>query len=781
MDRAKLGIDWIPSFEFPTGTRNDYLYTASLVFGCVRGTDTLVSAFADRFGEPQVEFISYQPIRELSNSPASSAYDASALAEQEYYAVFFDTTVFPNFIDAADGRRHKPIGLEIHQTSLSWSNGFASRFIIVNYWLKNIGKVPIENVAIGFEVNPAIYSDRTPHDVGTLGNICGFLPVAEGIVKGMEDTVNIAWAACTTGDPAADGTFASYSVRGVLGVRALRSPSGGLPSFNWWAYTSDGGSWGPRGAGVIAGASGSLGAPYGDRYRYRMMLNGEVDYDQAFAAVDMSPNGWSPPLLMEKGAREIAEGAHADFLLSYGPLSSIAIGDSVAFTVALIAGDNFHTDPYNFADRFNPRDPQPYLSHLNFSDLITNARWADWVFDNPGVDSDHNGNRGRAYLVNCTGQDSTHCDSVFFKGDGIPDWNGPHAPTPPRFELVTGPGKAALRWNGALTELERDPISRKRDFEGYRIYAGRFSTDDQLSLVASWDREDFKRLAYQAGSNDWQQISDPMTVDQWRLVLGNPGFAPQRFVKPSMRDAYVDSFWDTTRTLTGEIINVQQRERYSYWAIEAANRANEYLDEGRPETNIIQLVAQRDTIVDGEQLTYGVYEVSLSNLQASVPLYFAITTFDFGDYEKNLEPMESSPANNSQYGQPIYSADVVKDSGIKVSVYPNPYKIAYNDAFGHRTNYFAEGYEGYGNPVMTEYDRRIHFINLPDTATIRIYTLAGDLIREIHHPDRFLTTYSSEVGWDLISRNAQPVTSGIYIYRVDSRSGSQIGKIVIIK
>jgi hypothetical protein len=37
------------------------------------------------------------------------------------------------------------------------------------------------------------------------------------------------------------------------------------------------------------------------------------------------------------------------------------------------------------------------------------------------------------------------------------------------------------------------------------------------------------------------------------------------------------------------------------------------------------------------------------------------------------------------------------------------------------------------------------------------------------------------LGWDLVTRNTQAVTSGIYIWRVDSRLGSQVGKLVIIK
>jgi hypothetical protein len=35
--------------------------------------------------------------------------------------------------------------------------------------------------------------------------------------------------------------------------------------------------------------------------------------------------------------------------------------------------------------------------------------------------------------------------------------------------------------------------------------------------------------------------------------------------------------------------------------------------------------------------------------------------------------------------------------------------------------------------------------------------------------------------WDLISRNTQAVVSGIYLYSVESESGNQVGKFVIIK
>lgn len=63
----------------------------------------------------------------------------------------------------------------------------------------------------------------------------------------------------------------------------------------------------------------------------------------------------------------------------------------------------------------------------------------------------------------------------------------------------------------------------------------------------------------------------------------------------------------------------------------------------------------------------------------------------------------------------------------------------------------------------------IHFINLPSVATIKIYTVAGDLVREIHHSD---SIHDFE-RWDLRSGANQQVASGIYIYRVESNVAGQ--------
>ena len=58
----------------------------------------------------------------------------------------------------------------------------------------------------------------------------------------------------------------------------------------------------------------------------------------------------------------------------------------------------------------------------------------------------------------------------------------------------------------------------------------------------------------------------------------------------------------------------------------------------------------------------------------------------------------------------------------------------------------------------------LHFINLPAVAQIRIYTVAGDLVKELSHSDRIRDFER----WDLKNQRGQDVSSGIYLYRVEA-------------
>ncbi len=77
------------------------------------------------------------------------------------------------------------------------------------------------------------------------------------------------------------------------------------------------------------------------------------------------------------------------------------------------------------------------------------------------------------------------------------------------------------------------------------------------------------------------------------------------------------------------------------------------------------------------------------------------------------------------------------------------------------------------------FTRHIDFMGLPKArCTIRIYTLAGDLVQSLEHD---ASGGDGETSWNLISRNGQDVESGIYLFTVGSSLGHQTGRFVVIR
>ena len=74
----------------------------------------------------------------------------------------------------------------------------------------------------------------------------------------------------------------------------------------------------------------------------------------------------------------------------------------------------------------------------------------------------------------------------------------------------------------------------------------------------------------------------------------------------------------------------------------------------------------------------------------------------------------------------------------------------------------------------------ITFADLPSECKIRIFTLSGDLVREIHHSDITSAAQARET-WDVKTTNGQSVASGVYFWRVDSDTDNKDGKLMIIR
>ena len=171
-----------------------------------------------------------------------------------------------------------------------------------------------------------------------------------------------------------------------------------------------------------------------------------------------------------------------------------------------------------------------------------------------------------------------------------------------------------------------------------------------------------------------------------------------------------------------------------------------------------------DYVPDGSDQSLGPFEFRLdrpayktANPDSLIPppttIRLISARFTSADvYEFRTSPVGSAPGS------------VVGNDVKKVLAVPNPY-------------YAHSAYE------LTQFDRVMKFTNIPASrkVTIRIFNLAGDLVRTI---TREATTAdqmaSAEISWDLNTERNLPVASGVYIYRVDVDGvGSKTDRIAV--
>jgi hypothetical protein len=132
----------------------------------------------------------------------------------------------------------------------------------------------------------------------------------------------------------------------------------------------------------------------------------------------------------------------------------------------------------------------------------------------------------------------------------------------------------------------------------------------------------------------------------------------------------------------------------------------------------------------------------------------------------------------AENGQVVYPRGDAVASQERVIVVPNPYR--------GRAEWDLVPQDS--DPSGT----KVTFLNLPRTrGTIRIYSLAGDLVRSLPFDGRPpadlqygrdpVSTGAGSIAWNLVSRNGQRIVSGIYLYSVESQLGRKVGRFVVIR
>ncbi len=789
------GIDFA---EYPMFSNVQYVQ-GGLLIGGVQGSDTLVStggwlnspleilptcAF-ETAASPRLR--SYECLRDVISDSSKSDYDISI--------GFADTLADPAYVlnNPYDSRPHEPLGVEIKASSYGWSSGSGAQFVIKEYEITNLG-VPgdpeweaqhrqLNGMFVGIDGLARAAYDLDPNH-GWVDNLVEYVRFAPSPLLGNKvEEFNLVLPYDNDGDPNVLGRpgFTRFSAPDVVAFAVLARPTPQSQiSFNWWLASDfdPGDGWGPvRSTSLVEFPRGGLGQPLGDRPTYEMMSNEETDYPQIECAIDHTAAGWLPPTTPED-ALNFADGARPQFLLAVGPFD-LPRDSTVRFAVAIVGGHGLHRDPNNFRDFFDPVHPEYYRSRLDLSDLLRNVQWAKWTYDNPGIDTDGDGYAGEWFLKGG--------DTMYYRGDGVPDIRAALPPRTPALTFDTRSHHVAIHWNGHRTESEKDVFTQRADFEGYRIYMSRTGREVEWAFLTQRDLFNYARLTWNAGQDRWEFIDPPFSLDSLKVLYDvlcdtSYGFAfhPDSFAVPMLEVALLEVHFDPDHPETLDSV-------YRYFAPYEANNQPDDLglamaaDAGVDVTGVMRKLFPHASPADtayGEDgapyLPFYEYEYVVKDIQLAEPVFLSVTAFDHGDPVTGLDPLESAKSLTTKEIWPINDADVVKSEHPEPGVYPNPYRLI--------DDYYGNNWENRrGLEPDRERARQVTFYNVPDTCTISIWSLDGDLVRKLHHTSDPTNTEATVVRWDLITRNTQAVKTGIYIWSVESRFGTDVGKLVIIK
>ena len=188
--------------------------------------------------------------------------------------------------------------------------------------------------------------------------------------------------------------------------------------------------------------------------------------------------------------------------------------------------------------------------------------------------------------------------------------------------------------------------------------------------------------------------------------------------------------------------------------------------------NSLNILTKNDALVIGENYvvayensatTWGGKTITHDGTTYSPGDVFQATTTSFTGSSK-ARVVLYSPENSFN---PIYQfntsdivatkgdGDVAKDAMELINVVPNPYY----------------GYSEYENNQL---DNRIKITNLPQIATVSIYTVSGTLIKKLKKDDAM-----TSIDWDLKNNYGIPIASGLYIIHVATEiNGEKKEKII---
>ncbi len=676
---------------------------------------------------------------------------------------------------------HEPLGLLVQQRSFAWSTPGIDEFIGFDFTVRNIGRETLNDVYLAFYVDSDVGPLTDPgYWVDDLG---GFVHIdttlsdddAVGGCARRSMTLDIAYM------------FDKPDAEIVDGVRGGDAPGffGGM----FLGHTTD-----PFG----------VDAPRTIGIRRAVFFNSREPYPDGDPVNDIERYD----LISQSGVptRETLEEGDYRYVFSAGPFRVLPPDTTLTFQTAFVIGDGRRG-------------------------LVRNAVEAKRVFEGTWRDVDQNpatGVDGREVCLRPDGDAgvvfwSDPCDTTSGGPPQLIDWPGycapelyvdadcePCTPTPlasePGAETrvrwvgtvapappVTntdgltvsvlspgsqsgavrpplggrppaGDGRVVLEWDNQ-SELRADPVKRRNLFEGYRVWrvegwrrpvGSTGPAPDDWQLIA-----EFRHHPIDAPDTCW--VPSPVMAGEHvpvvfgDAVLGNWDPGPSDLLPEDPCAACPDFCWPNRHFRVDDTLLPIE----SGIATGDTTAGHEFAD---------LYPVGRYTFVDDASLKNGMvyfYDVTAFSAWDEVIIRYTGSVPD--TIVQHFELAGRPSARETQMVVPTWGASE-RQSG--VFVVPNPF--VQNDL--SVTPWGWQLTPSDADPTGT----RIAFAGLPEGHNvITIFTLAGERVQTIEH------TSWGEHGtafWNLVSRNGQDVTAGVYLFSVRTEGrGNQVGRFTIIR
>lgn len=420
----------MPSMEYPIRSGVNHLFEGGLWIGAQVNGQTRVSTVGDdastgyRAGLDGFEFTGTGPILKRSTLSSSEFFSSSAISHQDFITTFTDSNVVIPGTSTVISDHTTPLKASVKMKTYAWNYSFADYFVIVDYEITNKSTETWDSVWFGQWNDLVVRNLNVTQDGGS-----AFYNKGGG---GFIDSFGAIYVYQVYGD---DVDFTrSYASCGALGAEwrgEFIHPSNkdSLVAKGYTAPKINPNFW-------IFGFSSlnDFVPPADDISKYARLSKGINLQDATVQS-------------------QLKVGTNLIQLVSLGPIPQMLPGETVNFTVAYAAAPQID----------GPQD-NPAAREI----LIRNLNWVQRTY--------------RGEDVNGKGEYSASLD---LNGNGKLDrYVLPEPPKTPKVKIIPSENKVDIYWDAAAVN-SIDPISKKKDFEGYKIYRSNPGDDKGTNLIAA--------------------------------------------------------------------------------------------------------------------------------------------------------------------------------------------------------------------------------------------------------------------------------------------------------